>query len=181
MLPERCEPHRALSQPAWAGPLTWLGVTGDWEKRHKDRKAGIGWVCTLDESRCPPPPPSAFIYTVSVGKWAEVQVEFSWVQSHRRQEQRSCGMLLLTADHPDCQHALFSLQGSLAEPCSPPSCQGLAFSAQRILTRPCSCQSFFSVCLVTGLPQALHRRTFESKHLHLGRGDHVFVVCTLVW
>jgi hypothetical protein len=45
------------------------------------------------------------------------------------------------------------LQGCLAEPCSPPSFWGRAFSAQRTFIRPCSCQSFFSVYLITGLPQ----------------------------
>jgi hypothetical protein len=50
-----------------------------------------------------------------VGKWDEVQVEVSWVQSYRRREQHSCGMSLFTVR----QHVLFSLQGSVAEPCLP--------------------------------------------------------------
>jgi hypothetical protein len=40
-------PGEQLSQPALTVPLTWLGATGDWGKRHKDRhtkKLGIGWV-----------------------------------------------------------------------------------------------------------------------------------------
>jgi hypothetical protein len=59
-----------------------------------------------------------------------------------------------------CQYALFSLQGSLAEPCSPPLGWGLAFSAQRSLTRPCTGQSSLSVYLVTGLPQKLYHKYY---------------------
>jgi hypothetical protein len=126
-----------------------------------------------------------------MGKRGEAQVKFSWVQSHRQQEQRSYSILLFTADSPDyismscflCKETLPLLgwvgayqprgpltepcscqglsplpqfpylQGSLDELCSPPLCQGLAFSAQRSLTQPCTCQSFFSVYLVTVLPQ----------------------------
>jgi hypothetical protein len=44
---------------------------------------------------------SAFIYTAHVRKLGEMQVEFSWVQLHRWQEQRSCGMLLVSTDYPD--------------------------------------------------------------------------------
>jgi hypothetical protein len=50
-------------------------------------------------------------------KWDEMQVKFSWVQLHRRQEQRSCGMLLFSTDYLD--QVLFFLQGSLAKPCFP--------------------------------------------------------------
>jgi hypothetical protein len=105
-------------------PLTWLGATGDWEKRHKDRhieKPGIGWVQhSWWEMPVTSSTSSAFIYTAGVGKRGEGQVEFSWVQSCRRQEQCSCGMLLFTADSPDylsmpcfpCKAALLNLASS---------------------------------------------------------------------
>jgi hypothetical protein len=41
----------------------------------------------------------------------------------------------------------------------------LAFSAQSSLTQPCTCQSFFSVYLVTGLPQCLKLESLEGDRI----------------
>jgi hypothetical protein len=74
-------------------------------KKHKDRqreKLGLGESNTPYE-RCqqPPLPPSAFFYAACMGKQDEMQVEFSWVQLRRWQEQHSCGVLLFSTDYPD--------------------------------------------------------------------------------
>jgi hypothetical protein len=59
----KLDPYKLFSGPAQAGPLTWLGVTGDWDKRHKTRhieKLGTWWVqhswweilTTLSTNKC---------------------------------------------------------------------------------------------------------------------------------
>jgi hypothetical protein len=69
-----------------------------------------------------------FIYTACMGIWGEMQVEFSWVQSCRWQEQHSCGMLLFTTDYPDwVSMSCFSCKAALLNLAY---LRGLAFSAQ---------------------------------------------------
>jgi hypothetical protein len=78
------------------GQCRSLDLTGgNWglRKRHKDRhreKLGSGGPDTPDE-RCwwPLLPTSAFIYIACMGKQGETQVEFSWVQQHRRRNRTS--------------------------------------------------------------------------------------------
>jgi hypothetical protein len=115
-------------------------------KRHKDRHraswAQVGLTVLMRDACDPPPPPSAFIYTACMGKWDEMQVEFSWVWSSRRQEQSSCGVLLFTTDYPvsQCQVSVscFSCKAALLNLVSP--WLGPCLSAKRPLTEPCSCQ-----------------------------------------
>jgi hypothetical protein len=123
-----------------------LELTGsNWglRKNHKDRhreKLGSGGPNTPDE-RCrqPPSPPSACIYTASVGKQGEMLVEFSWVQLHRQQEQCSCGMLLFSIHYPDqVSMSCFSCKAALPNFACP--WQGLSLSAKKPLTELCSCQ-----------------------------------------
>jgi hypothetical protein len=85
-----------------------LDLTGsDWGLRKKTqrqtyRKAWdrVGSALLMRDAGDPPLPSSTFIYIASVGKPGEGQVEFSWVQSRRWQEQRSPSMVLFTADYP---------------------------------------------------------------------------------
>jgi hypothetical protein len=118
-----------VSWPVWADRLTWLGVTPDWEKRHKDRhteKLGTRWAQHSWWEM--PVTPSAYkcIYLYSrCGKaeWKAGRVLMGPVT--RQQEQHSCGMLLFTADYPDfvnmpcfpCKAALLSLASPWLGPC----------------------------------------------------------------
>jgi hypothetical protein len=102
-----------------------LDLTGsDWGWRKKDTKTyrkAWDWVGLAFQMRAAGDSlylqVHLFIYTASVGKRGGVQVAFSWVQSSRRQEQHSCGMLLFTADYHDyinmlcfpCKAALLNL------------------------------------------------------------------------
>jgi hypothetical protein len=67
-----------------------------------------------------------------MGKWDEMQVEFSWVHSRRQQDtqQHSCGMLLFTTDYPDyVRVSCFSCMTALLNIASP--WLGLCLSAKR--------------------------------------------------
>jgi hypothetical protein len=122
----------------------------NFKKRHKDRhreKLGSGRSDAPDE-RCeqPPLPPSAFIYTACVRKRGEMQVECSWVQLHRQQEQRSCGMLLFSTDYPDqfsmscfsCKAASLNLASPWLGPCLSAK---RPFDRARLMSRPTSTAS----------------------------------------
>jgi hypothetical protein len=85
------------------------------------------------------------------GKAGRRADQFSWVQLCRRQEQRSCGTLLFTADYTDfVSMSCFPCKAALLNLASPSL--GLCLSTKGPLAEPCSCQSFFSVYLVTDLP-----------------------------
>jgi hypothetical protein len=169
-----------------------LDLTGsNWglRKRHEDRhieKYDVRWVLHFWwEMWRPPLSSSAFIYT---------QVWESRMKCSSSSHGSSCiaggtaqlwYVVIYWRLYWLHQHVLFSLQGSLAEPCLPlagsmpiaknpfdramlmprsistasvsllASCQCLVFLAQRTLTWTCTCQSFFSVYVVTGLPHLL--------------------------
>jgi hypothetical protein len=175
-------PHvgHTFSWPEWAVPSTWWGMTGDWEKTHKDKyieKLGPG-VSTSPDERCwwHPPPPSALIYTACMGKWGEMQVNFSWVQWHRLQEQHTCGMLLFTTDYPHY----------ISMYCFP--CKGVflnlaslgwvhAYQPKGSLTELCPCQGYFHCfslptcnAALLNLAHLLHARALPSQHKGLWHG-----------
>jgi hypothetical protein len=131
-----------VSWPVWADRLTWLGVTPDWEKRHKDRhteKLGTRWAQHSWWEM--PVTPSAYkcIYLYSrCGKaeWKAGRVLMGPVT--RQQEQHSCGMLLFTADYPLSTCPVFPAR----RPCwaLPPLGWVRAYQPRGPLTEPCSCQ-----------------------------------------
>jgi hypothetical protein len=66
-------------------------------------------------------------------KQGKMQIEFSWAQWHRWQEQGSCGMLLFSTDYPaQVSMSCFSCKAALLNLASP--WLGLRLSVKKPLT-----------------------------------------------
>jgi hypothetical protein len=91
-----------------------------------------------------------------------MQVKFSWVQSCRQQEQRSCGMLLFSTDYPDqVSVSCFPCKAALLNPAS--TWLGLCLSVKRPLTEPCSYQGLFPLPQSPTSPPFLFLKCFWCR------------------
>jgi hypothetical protein len=141
---QRTSPHLncefpSSQVPVQAPPLTAsmsrsVDLTGgNWglrkrlKNRYRESQDWVGLTLLMRDASDPPLPPSTFIYTACMRKQG-VQVQFSWVQLRRWQEQKSCGVLLFGTDYPDqvsvscfsCKAVSLNLASPWLGPCLSP-------------------------------------------------------------
>jgi hypothetical protein len=150
--------HEQVPWPDWE----WLGIEKKNTDRHIERWDWMGLILLMGHAgNISHSQAYLFIYTACMGIWGEMQVEFSWVQSCRWQEQHSCGMLLFTTDYPVGSACPVFL---VRQPCWTLLTSGALPSQHKWhLSQLYSHQTFFSVCLVTGPPHLILWKLFVIK------------------